>query len=99
MKITVKPYIFLQQIMGCKEIIIDLNEGATIKGMLESLSQNYGLPDQIKAGRQILRLLDKSEPVGLIILIDGRNIKQLQGTATKLYEGAVVALFPPAAGG
>lgn len=99
MKIVVKPYIFLRQLMGFKEIIIDLNESTTVDGLLKLLRQNYGLPDQIKAGRQILRLLDRNEPVGLIILIDGRNIKQLQGTATNLHEGAVVALFPPAAGG
>jgi molybdopterin converting factor small subunit len=33
------------------------------------------------------------------VLVDGRHVKTKQGTATLLHEGAVVALFPPAAGG
>lgn len=99
MNVVVKPYIFLREIMGSKQITLELHEDTTISGLLQTLRQDYGLPDQFKAGRQTLRFFDENEPVGLIILIDGRNIKQLQGTETKLHEAAVVALFPPAAGG
>lgn len=99
MKVTVRPYLFLRDALGKKEIILDLVEGSTVYDLLEALRREYGLTDRIESGRHILQLLEGGEPVGLIILIDGGNIRQKQGTATKLHDGAVVSLFPPAAGG
>ncbi|MBW6464012.1 MAG: MoaD/ThiS family protein [Dethiobacteria bacterium] len=99
MDVVVKPYIYLREIMGNKQITLELNIDTTISLLLQILRQDYGLPNQFKAGNQVLRFFDGNEPVGLIILIDGRNIKQLQGTDTILHQNAVVSLFPPAAGG
>ena len=99
MKIVVKPYIFLREIMGTREINLELQNETKISGLLKILREDYGLPDQSKTGRQVLRFFDENEPVGLIILSDGRNIKQLQGPETLLHPGAVISLFPPAAGG
>lgn len=99
MKVVVKAYLFLQQALGLRELAIDLQGGATIDHLLHLLREEYGLPDQIKSGRQTLILFDGDRVVNLTVLIDGHHIKTKQGTATLLHEGAVVALFPPAAGG
>lgn len=99
MKIVVKAYLFLQQALGLRELALDLQSGASIDDLLHLLREDYGLPDQIKAGRQTLTLFDGNRVVNLTVLIDGQHIKTKQGTATLLHEGAVVALFPPAAGG
>ena len=99
MKIVVKPYLFLREMLGAKELALEVNKKITISDLLKILREEHGLPDHFEAGFQVLRFFDGNEPVGLIILIDGRNIKQLQGTETLLHPGAVISLFPPAAGG
>ena len=99
MKIAVKAYLFLQQALGLRELALDLQSGASIDDLLHLLREEYGLPDQIKSNRQTLTQFDGNRVVNLTVLIDGQHIKTKQGTATLLYEGAVVALFPPAAGG
>ncbi len=99
LKVVVKAYLFLQQALGLRELALDLQGGETIDDLLRLLREEHGLPDQIKSGRQTLTLFDGDRLVDLSVLIDGRHIKTKQGTATLLHEGAVVALFPPAAGG
>jgi molybdopterin converting factor small subunit len=99
LKIVVKAYLFLQQALGLRELALDLQSGAAIDDLLHLLREEYGLPDQIKSGRQTLTLFEGDRVVDLTVLIDGLHIKTKQGTATLLHEGAVVALFPPAAGG
>jgi sulfur-carrier protein len=99
LKVVVKAYLFLQQALGLRELALDLQEGATVDNLLHLLRDEHGLPDQIKSGRQTLTLFDGNRLVNLTVLIDGHHIKTKQGTATLLHEGAVVALFPPAAGG
>lgn len=89
----------MQQALGLRELALDLKSGAAIDDLLHLLREEYGLPDQIKSGRQTLTLFDGDRVVDLTVLIDGHHIKTKQGTATLLHEGAVVALFPPAAGG
>lgn len=99
MKVTVKPYLFLQEALGVKELELDLPAGTDIYELLKIIRRQYGLPDQIEADYGNITLFEDDQPVALTILIDGRNIKQLQGIATVLDDGSVVALFPPAAGG
>ncbi|CAB49872.1 MoaD family protein [Pyrococcus abyssi] len=36
---------------------------------------------------------------GYIILVNGHNIEHLQGLRTKLKDGDVISIFPPAGGG
>jgi sulfur-carrier protein len=99
LKVTVKPYLFLQEALGVKELTLDLSAGTDIYELLKIIRGQYGLPDRIEADYGNITLFEDDQPVALTILIDGRNIKQLQGIATVLKDGSVVALFPPAAGG
>ncbi len=99
MKIVVKPYLFLQEALGKKEIYLDLTEGLNIQGLLQILKTNYALPDKLYTNAGYLTLMDGKELRDMTVLVNGHNIKQLQGTETPLKDGAVVSLFPPVAGG
>ncbi len=99
MKITVKPYLFLRQILGFKEASLDVPEGTDIHQLLQILRRDYKMPEKYDTGGGQLTLMNGDMLVGLIVLINGRNIRQLEGLETVLSDGAVISLFPPAAGG
>lgn len=50
-------------------------------------------------GKSALKLFDGKEIRDLIVLKNGRNIRVLEGLETILEDKAVIALFPPGAGG
>ncbi len=85
--------------LGFKEHVFDMPEGARVIDLIRLLRRDYNLADRVDPGGGKLTLFEEDNPVGLLILIDGCSIKQLKGTETLLTDGAVVALFPPAAGG
>ncbi len=99
MKVTVRPYLFLREMLGFKERVIDMPEGAKVVDLIRLLHRDYELADRVDTGGGKLTLFEGDNPVGLLILLDGCSIKQLEGKETLLKDGAVVALFPPAAGG
>ena len=99
MKVVVRLYLFLRDVLGSKEVALELPEGSSVSELLQIMREQYGLPDRISTEYGNLVLIENDQPVGLIILVDGRNIKQLQGLATVLKDGSVITLFPPAAGG
>ncbi len=99
MKVVVRLYLFLREALGSKEVALDLPEGSSVSELLQIIREQYGLPDRISSEYGNLILIENDQPTGLIVLVDGRNIKQLQGMATVLEEGSVINLFPPAAGG
>jgi molybdopterin converting factor small subunit len=99
LKVLVKPYLFLRQILGFKETVLDLPEGTDISHLLQLLRRDYNLPEKVNIAGGQLTLMNGEDPVGLIIMVNGRNLSQLQGMDTVLDEAAVISLFPPAAGG
>jgi sulfur-carrier protein len=99
MQVSVKPYLFLKAALGSKELILELPDRSAVSDLLEILRNQYGLQDLIATEYGNLILIENDQPSGLVILVDGRNIKQLQGLDTLLTEGSVITLFPPAAGG
>jgi sulfur-carrier protein len=93
MKITVRAYATLREVIGARETALSLPPGETIKGLLENLCGTYpGLRGHLfdDAGR--------TKP-HIIILKNGRNIASLQQLETPIAEDDVLALFPPVAGG
>ncbi len=101
MKVTVKPFLFLRNLLGfqAEDIALPVESENRVEELLSVLRKKYKLPDCLDIPQGHLVLFDGSRPVGLVILINGRNIDQLQGLKTVLQEGDSVALFPPAAGG
>lgn len=99
MKVVVRPYLFLREALGSNEVTLELSERSSVSELLQIIREQFGLPDRISTKYGNLTLIENDQPTGLIIIVDGRNIKKLQGLATVLEEGSVITLFPPAAGG
>jgi molybdopterin converting factor small subunit len=99
MRVVVRPYLFLRDILGFANRELELPAGSTIKDLLVVLRSRYHLPERFELALGWLVLFDHDRPTGLTILIDGRNISLQQGVDTILSEGSTVTLFPPVAGG
>jgi len=85
----------VKEIIGSREVSLVLVEGNTIRHLLDNLFERYGpeLKEKIidsKTGNMRLQYT---------ILLDGKNINYLNGMETKLTNGSVISLLPPAGGG
>ncbi|OPY32828.1 MAG: Small archaeal modifier protein 1 [Methanoregula sp. PtaU1.Bin006] len=90
--VTVKSFATLREVMD-REIRLDLAAGATVGILLGELCRKYpGLEPLLFSAPGILRDY-------VNILRNGRNIEFLTGLSTRLDDGDMIALFPPAAGG
>lgn len=93
MQVTVKAFATLRNIMDAK-CTEEMQENSTISDLLSTLMEKYpGLSDEIfRDGRRELKDF-------VNILINGRNISFLDGLDTRLNNGDIIVLFPPAGGG
>ncbi len=80
----VKFFATLREITGKREEII---KGDTVEDVLNTLYREYG-----EEFRKELR--ERS-----MILVNGKNIKHLEGLKTKVREEDTISIFPPAGGG
>lgn len=96
MKIRVKSFLTLRQVMGNRPTIEIEVEKITIMGLLEKLSAKFGEnfthmifdPETKELGQHIA------------VLVNGRHYSHLPDRLdTELKEGDEVAIFPPIAGG
>ena len=96
MKIRVKSFLTLRQVMGNRPTLEVEVEKTTLLGLLERLSAQYGEnftnmifdPETKELGQHIA------------VLVNGRHYSHLPGRLdTELKEGDDVAIFPPIAGG
>lgn len=99
MQVIVRPYLFLREVLGCKEIALEMPAGSDLLALLAVLRSRHGFPDHYRSGYGRVTFFEDDHPAGLTILIDGHNIKQLQGVKTELKDGSIVTIFPPSAGG
>lgn len=99
MQIVVRPYLFLREILGFKEIALEMPAGSDLLALLAVLRSRHGFPDCYQLSYGSVTFFEDDIPVGLTILIDGHNIKQLGGVKTELNDGSTVTIFPPSAGG
>lgn len=88
MKILVRFFSRVKEIVGEREIQLELEDGAKIRDLLETLIKLYGLTfkEEVldKAGKPIVALMLNNEGVNL---------------EAELKEGDVVSVLPPIAGG
>lgn len=101
MKIVVKPYLFLRDILGftSREIEMPGEREQTVGELLNLLRHSYQLPDRVDIAQGQLVLFKENQPIGLVMLINGRNIARLNGLETVLKDGDQLTFFPPATGG
>lgn len=93
MQVTVKAFATLRNIMDSK-CTEEIQENSTISDLLTTLMEKYpGLSDEIfhDGTRELKDFVN--------ILVNGRNISFLNGLDTRLRDGDLVVLFPPAGGG
>lgn len=90
----IRCYAYFRDILGSGEFVYDCKE-ATLGGLLADFSARYGQPFRKWV----------YEPDGttfshmVIILINGKDARDLQGLDTPISPEDTVVLFPPLAGG
>jgi molybdopterin synthase sulfur carrier subunit len=89
----VRIFATLRLLVGAKEVEVDVEAGDTVQNMLEKLTAKY--PALSK------RVLDDEGNLqsSITVLVNGRNIKFLDGLNSPIQEGDALALFPPVGGG
>ncbi len=95
MSINVKFFAIFRDLLGLKELQLEAGSKENLKliDLLESLFQRFGEDFRSK----ILENGNIRPKVN--IMINGRNIKFLDGFNSPLKDGDIVAIFPPVAGG
>lgn len=92
--VRVRTLFNLKEVIGVREITLAVDEGSTVKDLMRLLLEKYG-------SRLKERIVDSSGTIypHLTILINGREISFLGGMETRLTEGDVISILPPAGGG
>ncbi|MGQ4832349.1 MAG: MoaD family protein [Candidatus Asgardarchaeia archaeon] len=90
-KVRVLPLARVRAIMGVKETTI---EAETVEELIKKLIKKYGKNLEAELFDSRGNLKDYYR-----IVINGRNIKLLNGLKTRLKDNDLVAIMPPIAGG
>jgi len=96
MAIKIKPYYTLKKALGDRAYLEMEADRITIRQLMEELSNRFGY--EFRA--QIFRAADPDRDFSILILVNGRNWRNLPDRLdTELKDGDEVCLFPPAVGG
>lgn len=94
MKIEVRIFANLRELAGQRAVVEDAPNGTSVGEVLQRICKRFGT----KFCEQVLD--ERGQPNETIkVLLNGHNIVFLNGTATKLKDGDVIAIFPPVGGG
>lgn len=96
-KVTLKLLLIFTDIIGKKELEYDAN---TVKEVLDRFLEEY--KENFEENEKISNQIFNEEGYfkeWMLILINGRNIKFLDGLETKLKDDDTIVLSPPMAGG
>ena len=94
-KVKVHSILTLQEVIGRREVELDLPQGTALKELLSHMVGVWGerLSERIfKAGTE--ELLPR-----IRVMVNGRDMQFLRGLETVLQDGDEVYLFPPVSGG
>jgi molybdopterin synthase sulfur carrier subunit len=94
LKVEVRLFANLRELAKTKVAMEDVESGTNIGDVLQKICKKLGA----KFRRAVLN--ERGQPnENIKILLNGHNIVFLQGMATKLKDGDVIAIFPPVGGG
>jgi MoaD family protein len=86
----------VREIIGAREVEVDLGECTTLWCVLRRLSAQYGEP----LTSALLRDGENGELHPRIrLLVNGRDATGLRGVATTVRTGDVLTIYPPVSGG
>ena len=92
-RVTVKFFAYIRESVGISEVVLDLNDDAKILDLVNILIDKY----------PVIRSLILNEAGDLkddlLYLLNGRDIRVMQGLNTKIGDGGVFAILPPFSGG
>ena len=91
MKVKIRPWGVFQEIVGERELSIDIPNSTTVGALLDHLASRYGQ----KFKSELFQPDSKNIKPYIKILQNGHGAK----LDSKLHEGDVVAIFPPVGGG
>jgi len=91
MRIKIKFFSFFRTLFETEEEEVQMESGTNIQDLLNLLCDSSKKLDRVFEGREL-------KPY-LAILKNGKHINSLNGLETKLDEGDLIAIFPPAGGG
>lgn len=91
--VKISFYATLRPIVGARSIEVDLAETSSVQDLVNLLSDRW--PDLNE------HLFDEDGALSrrVNIMLDGRNIRWLEGLATPVRSAQKVEIFPPVAGG
>ena len=94
MYVTIRYLSIIREITGIREEVIEVDNTARVEDVLKMLSKKYGkaFDRMIRSGRDIRGLQ-------IIYFIDGKNIANLEGFKTAVYNESELVIIPPVAGG
>ncbi|MEM2910739.1 MAG: ubiquitin-like small modifier protein 1 [Nitrososphaerota archaeon] len=94
MKITVKVFGPVREFMGTGQTEVILEDGCDLDALLKALIKKYGSDLKSRV------LLNDAELLPYVkVLINGKNVRTLNGLKTELKEGDEVAIVPAIVGG
>jgi molybdopterin synthase sulfur carrier subunit len=94
LKIEVRFFANLRELAKTKAVVEDIKSGASVGDVIHKICERFG----VKFREQVLGKLGQPNE-NVKILLNGHNIVFLQGAATELRDGDVIAIFPPVGGG
>ncbi|MFW9779791.1 MAG: ubiquitin-like small modifier protein 1 [Candidatus Heimdallarchaeota archaeon] len=94
-KVIIKFFASFRKLAGVKEVEKEIDPDTTVLSLLQALCQTYPkISNEVFQDKEHENLQDS-----IVILLNGRNIKFIKGTESKLADKDILAIFPPAAGG
>ena len=93
MFVTVRGHGDIKRIIGSEKRRIELDGGATVRDLVLKLGGRVGRSESVLLGAH--ELVDSD----LVVLVNGRNIRTLDGIDTVLNEGDLVTFMPVIVGG
>lgn len=93
-KVKVKFFTTLREIVGKKDDQIEFSRSVTVEALLRQLSKTHGKDFEDYVYDELGNIRGH-----LQFLVNGKSITALQGLKTKLREGDQVAILPPVGGG
>jgi molybdopterin synthase sulfur carrier subunit len=92
--VKVRAIFHLKEMLGAKEITLNLRRNATIKDLIQFLIEKYG-----KKFEDAIKNPDGGLNPIITILVNGRQIDFIGGIETKLADGDIISFIPPVGGG